>query len=178
ENHTETIKASTAYNNEAATLNNLERHVQRVTAEMEAFRREQEIQSTSLYKTGDALESFGERLGGISSVARDVGGDLTRYVTTPIAGLVSLVGGMGFKRAMDIEQVELMMEHISDDAAEYEKRMENVVDLVTDTRFGTAELGAEYAKFIGASASDVSASLYSEVAMNLASFRSDDQLIP
>src|SRR5690625_3478811 len=170
--------AAAAYNNEAAQLNNLERHIRNVTAEMKEFERQQAIQNTALYRGGDALINFGDRLGEISSRAREVGGTLTRYVTTPIAGLVSAVGGMGFKRAMDIEQVEMMMEHISDDAEEYEKRMENVVDLVTDTRFGTAELGAEYAKFIGASASDVSASLYSEVAMNLASFRSDDQLIP
>src|SRR5699024_8045870 len=98
--------------------------------------------------------------------------------TLPITGLMTAVGGMGFKRAMDIEQVQMMMEHISDDSTEYEKRMKNVVDLVTDTRFGTAELGAEYAKFIGASASDAGATLYSQVAMNLASFKSDDQLIP
>lgn len=170
--------AAAAYNHEAVQLNNLERHIQKVTAEMKEFERQQAIQNSTLYKSGDALENFGNRLGDISSKARDVGGSLTRYLTAPIAGIVATIGGMGFKRAMDIEQVQMMMEHISDDSAEYEKRMENVVDLVTDTRFGTAELGAEYAKFIGASAKDTSAKLYSEVAMNLASFKSNDQLIP
>ena len=178
ENHAETQKAAAAYNNEAASLNNLERHVQKVTREMKEFERQQAIQNSTLYRSGDALESFGNRLEGISNNAKRLGGNLTRYVTAPIAGLVTAVGGMGFKRAMDIEQVQMMMEHISDDAEEYEKRMENVVDLVTDTRFGTAEIGNEYAKFIGASASDLSASLYSKVAMNLAAFKSDDQLIP
>lgn len=171
-------EAAASYNHESAQLNNLERHIQKVTNEMRSFKREQEIQSTTLWKTGSALESFEKKLDGISSKARSMGNSLTKYVTTPIAGLTTAVGGMGFKRAMDIEQVEMMMEHISDNAKEYEQRMKNVVDLVTDTRFGTAEVGAEYAKFIGASASDVGAKLYSEVAMNLASFKSDDQLIP
>lgn len=170
--------AAAAYNHEATQLNNLERHIQKVTKEMKEFERQQAIQNSTLYKSGDALVNFGDKLGDISSKARQVGGSLTRYLTAPIMGLVTAVGGMGFKRAMDIEQVQMMMEHISDDSKEYEKRMENVVDLVTDTRFGTAEIGNEYAKFIGASASDVGARLYSEVAMNLASFKSDDQLIP
>lgn len=178
ENNKETLEAAARYNYEAASLNNLERHISKVTKEMQAFKREQEIQSTALWKTGDALERFGNKLEGISSKARTVGGTLSRYVSTPIAGIATVVGGMGFKRAMDIEQVQMMMEHISDSTEEYEKRMKNVVDLVTDTRFGTAEIGNEYAKFIGASASDVGAKLYSEVAMNLASFKSDDQLIP
>lgn len=174
----EALQAATAYNNEVASLNNLERHIQKVTQEMKEFERQQAIKNSTLYKSGEALVNFGDKLGSISGIAKDVGRDLTKYVTTPIAGLVSLVGGLGFKRAMDLEQVELMMRHMSDSAQEYEKRMQNVIDLVTDTRFGTAELGAEYAKFISASASDASAMLYSKVAMNLASFRSDDQLIP
>src|SRR5699024_605062 len=170
--------AAAAYNREVAQLNNLERHIGKVTQEMKAFEREQIIQSSLAWKTGEAFENFGNNLESLSAKARTVGGNLTRYLTLPITGLMTAVGGMGFKRAMDIEQVQMMMEHISDDSTEYEKRMKNVVDLVTDTRFGTAELGAEYAKFIGASASDAGATLYSQVAMNLASFKSDDQLIP
>lgn len=178
ENHSETQKAAAAYNHEVAQLNNLERYIGKVTKEMQAFKREQEIQSSTLWKTGEALEGFGSHLDSISSKAREVGGNLTRYLTAPIVGIVATVGGMGFKRAMDIEQVDMMIDHISDSKKEAETRMNDIVDLVTDTRFGTAEVGEQYAKFIGASAEDTSANIYSQVAMNLSAFKSDDQLIP
>lgn len=154
------------------------RELNNLRSEFRDFQREQEIQASSWYKAGTAIDNFSGKLSSISGDMKRIGGTLTKSITTPIAGLIATVGGMGFKRAMDIEQVQMMMEHISDDSAEYEKRMKNVVDLVTDTRFGTAELGAEYAKFIGASASDASANLYSQVAMNLSAFKMDDQLIP
>lgn len=173
----EAHEAAVAYNREVAELNNLERYVKRVTKEMEAFKREQEIQSSLAWKAGDAIEQFGDRLEAFSDRAKGVGKSLTRNLTTPIMALVGTVGGFGFKRAMDLEQVEFMMRHISDSAEEYEKRMGTVVDLVTDTRFGTAEIGNEFAKLIGAGAADESAKIFNEVAMNLATFKSDDSLI-
>src|SRR5699024_5613866 len=87
-------KAATAYNNEAAQLNNLERHISNVTKEMHAFKREQEIQSSGWYKTGDALESFGTKLGGVSQRARDVGRDLTNKITKPAVFAASALGGI------------------------------------------------------------------------------------
>lgn len=87
-------KAAAAYNNESAQLNNLERHVGKVTEEMRAFKREQEIQSSGWYKTGDALESFGSKLGGVSQTAREVGGTLTRRITLPVLGITTAIGGM------------------------------------------------------------------------------------
>ncbi|WP_064468294.1 transglycosylase SLT domain-containing protein [Lederbergia galactosidilytica] len=134
--------------------------------------------SSGLDYTGTVLQNFGKRLEETSAQARDFGGKMTKYITLPITGAITAVGGMGFKRAMGLEQVQMMMEHMSDSAEEYEQRMKNVIDLVTDTRFGSAEIGAEYAKFISASANDDSAKLFSEVAMNLATFKSNDQLIP
>src|SRR5699024_5049297 len=135
------------------------------------------IQSSLAWKTGDAFESFGNQLETISERAKSLGGNLTKHLTLPITGLMATVGGFGFKRAMDLEQVEFMMRHISDSTGEFEKRMESVVDLVTDTRFGTAEIGNEFAKLIGAGADDESAKIFNEVAMNLATFKSDDSLI-
>lgn len=173
----EAHQAAVAYNREVAQLNNLERYVQRVTKEMQAFKRQQEIQSTLAWRAGDAFVKFGNDLDVFSDKAKRTGNTLTKYLTLPITGLITTVGGFGFKRAMDLEQVEFMMRHISDSAKEYEKRMETVVDLVTDTRFGTAEIGNEFAKLIGAGAGDESARIFNEVAMNLATFKSDDTLI-
>lgn len=174
----EAIDAANAYNRENAQLNNLERHVQRVTKEMREFERQQIIQNSTLYKSGKALDDFGNKLEDLSNKARSIGGDLTKKVTAPIVGVATMFGGAGFKRAMSLEQVEFMMDHMSDSAEEYESRMKDVVDLVTDTRFGTAEIGNEYAKLIGAGATDDSAKTLNEVAMNLATFKSDDSLIP
>lgn len=173
----EAEKATKAYYDEVAALNNLERYISRTADELRNLQREQAETSSMFYKSGDAILSFSSGLEGISDKVKSVGSDLTKYLTVPITTLVATFGGMGFKRAMAIEQVQMMMEHISDDAAEYEMRMKNIVDLVTDTRYGSAEIGAEYAKFIGASSSDESAKLFSKVAMNLSAFTSDDSLI-
>src|SRR5699024_4494235 len=98
--------AAVAYNREIAELNNLERYIGRVTKEMEAFKREQEIQSSLAWKTGDAFEKFGNDLESFSDRAKTLGGNLTKYLTVPIRGFMGKVDGFGCKRAMELEQVE------------------------------------------------------------------------
>ncbi len=124
-------EAAAAYNNEAATLNNLERHIGKVTDEMKAFKREQEIQSSTMWKTGDALEGFGDGLGKVSDKARQVGGNLTKYITLPAVGVVTAVGGItaafgwGRLKSVDAAQAQLkglgyeveVVERISDQLA-------------------------------------------------------------
>src|SRR5699024_1290492 len=103
-------KAAAAYNNESAQLNNLERHISNVTKEMHAFKREQEIQRSGWYKTGDALESFGTKLGGVSEKAREVGGTLTRRITLPVVGITTAIVGMvaafGWGRLISVDNAQ------------------------------------------------------------------------
>lgn len=105
--------AAAAYNNEVATLNNLERHIEKVTKEMKAFKREQEVQSSTMWKTGDALVGFGKGLGEVSKKAREIGGKLTKWITLPAIGVATAVGGMtaafgwGRLRSVDAAQAQL-----------------------------------------------------------------------
>ncbi len=113
ENSRQAQNAAAKYNQEAASLNNLERHIGSVTKEMEAFRREQEIQSSAIFKTGDALEAFGDGLGKISSQARDWGRTLTRRITMPVLGVISAAGGItaafGWKRLVGLDSAQAQL---------------------------------------------------------------------
>lgn len=105
--------AAATYNHEAAQLNNLERHIGKVTDEMKAFKREQEVQSTSLWKTGDALQNFSTKLGGISESARDVGGKLTKWITLPAMGVITAAGGItaafGWDRLVGLDSAQAQL---------------------------------------------------------------------
>ncbi|SDM14627.1 phage tail tape measure protein [Sediminibacillus halophilus] len=96
----EAEKAAKAYNNQSASLQNLERYVDRTTEELKELKREQEISesrwgkmSTSMQKAGDKFMSVGKSMTGI-------GKNLTMSVTAPIAGL----GGLMLKTGMDFEK--------------------------------------------------------------------------
>lgn len=97
----EAQNAAIAYNNESAQLKNLERYIGNVTNEMNAFKKQQDLQSTALYKTGDALQGFGTGLGEVSAKARDVGWSLTKKLTLPALGVATAVGGMFAKAGWD-----------------------------------------------------------------------------
>ncbi|MGY3718850.1 hypothetical protein ACWE42_25460, partial [Sutcliffiella cohnii] len=55
----EAEKAAREYYNQAGSLANLERNIQRTTKELESLRREQAISNSSWTKTGEKLTSFG-----------------------------------------------------------------------------------------------------------------------
>lgn len=94
ENSDKVQRAARNYNNEMAQLNNLGHHIDNVTQEMQSFAREQQIQESSWYKTGDALQNFGGKLGDVSQKALEVGGTLTKRITLPVAGVTTAIGGM------------------------------------------------------------------------------------
>src|SRR5699024_5586371 len=81
--------------------------------EMHQFAREQQVQSTRIYKTGDAMESFGNRLGEVSSKARETGSTLTKRITLPALGVVSAVGGItaafGWKRLVGLDSAKAQL---------------------------------------------------------------------
>src|SRR5699024_2915445 len=118
-------KAATAYNNESAQLNNLERHISNVTKQMHAFKREQEIQSSGWYKTGDALENFGTKLGGVSQKARDVGGALTKRITLPVLGVTTAIGGMvaafGWGRLISVDNAQAQLKGLGYETKDVER---------------------------------------------------------
>lgn len=173
----EAIDAANAYNRENAQLNNLERHVQRVTKEMQAFKREQEIQSSVAWQAGDALENFGNKMDTISSKARSVGGDLTKYLTLPITGAITALTGMGISRAMGLEQVDLQLRHITGSEKEAEKVLGRVSEMLTGTSFMTVDIGGAISQMLPHMSED-DAFLHSEMAMNIAAFSGDNSIAP
>lgn len=118
-------EAAATYNNEAAQLNNLERHINKVTDEMKAFKREQEIQSSTMWKTGDALEGFGKGLGEVSKKAREIGGNLTKWITLPAMGVVTTVGGItaafGWGRLKSVDAAQAQLKGLGYEAEDVER---------------------------------------------------------
>lgn len=105
----EAEKAAVAYNNQAAQLNNLKRHIGRVTDEMEEFKR----QNSTLYKTGDALTNFGSGLEKVSKKAMGVGKGLTKWITLPAIGVATALGGitaaLGWGRLVGLDSAQAQL---------------------------------------------------------------------
>lgn len=134
ESSTQAQKAATAYNNEVAQLNNLERHIGKVTDEMNAFKRQQDIQSTALFKTGDALEGFGDGLSQVSSKARDIGGSLTKWITLPAMGVATAVGGIvasfGWGRLVGLDTAQAQLKGLGYDTEEVGRISDQVTNAI------------------------------------------------
>ncbi|MCY9003275.1 tape measure protein [Peribacillus frigoritolerans] len=174
----EADKAASSYNKEVAALNNIERYVGDVREELKRLKEEQRITSSGWTKAGDSLISFGDKLGSISGKIKETGKTLTTRLTVPIAGLVGTVATMGFKRAMDLEQVNFMLSTILDSEKEVESVMKGVSNLVTGTAFGLSEIANPVANLLASNASEKDALLHAEVSMELAALKGDDQLVP
>lgn len=153
------------------------RELKGVTAEFKEFQKQQEVQSSNWYKAGSALDDFGSKLQALSGKMQSAGSNLTKYVTTPIAGLVSTVTGLGFKRAMDLEQVDFMLNNILKSESKAKDVMDKVTDLVTDTSFGLAEVADPVALMMANNAKQDNALLYANVGMELSAMKNDDQLL-
>src|SRR5690625_3219609 len=110
----EADNAAIAYNNQSAQLKNLERYVSRATDELKMMKREQEIQSSGWYKTGDAIEGFSDKLGSVSGKAREVGSSLTKSITLPALGVATAVGGIvaafGWQRLVGLDTAKAQLE--------------------------------------------------------------------
>ncbi|MGG0284131.1 phage tail tape measure protein [Peribacillus butanolivorans] len=95
----EADKAAKSYNNEVASLNNLERYVGRTREELEKLKEQQKIAESSWGKLGKKLDETGTRLTKVGDSMKTTGKSLSMYVTAPLAGL----GGMAVKASIDFE---------------------------------------------------------------------------
>ena len=130
----EAERAERAYNNQAASLNNLERYISKANQEMHQFAREQQVQSTRIYKTGDAMESFGNRLGEVSSKARETGSTLTKRITLPALGVVSAIGGItaafGWKRLTGLDSAQAQLKGLGYNTEEVGRISDQVTEAI------------------------------------------------
>lgn len=134
ENSRQAEKAATAYNNEMAQLKNLGRYIDDVTVEMNEFKRVQEIQSTSLWKTGDALEGFGSGLSDVSEKAKQTGWSLTKKLTLPALAVAGAVGGIvasfGWGRLVGIDNAQAQLEGLGYSTEDVGRISEQVTDAI------------------------------------------------
>ncbi|MED3687284.1 phage tail tape measure protein [Peribacillus butanolivorans] len=95
----EADKAAKSYNNEVASLNNLERYVGRTREELEKLKEQQKIAESSWGKLGKKIDETGTRLTKVGDSMKSTGKSLSMYVTAPLVGL----GGMAVKASIDFE---------------------------------------------------------------------------
>ncbi|PWA08663.1 hypothetical protein DCC39_14590 [Pueribacillus theae] len=150
----EAEKAAREYNNQAAALKNLERYVDGVTQEFKEFQKQQKIQSSTLYKTGDSLVKFGSGLKSISDKTKDLGKNLTKKLTLPAVGAASALAGIalkkGFDRLVGIDNARAKLKGLGHDAKGVEKIMDSALESVKGTSFGMDEAATTAANAVAA----------------------------
>src|SRR5699024_9491970 len=113
-----------------------ERHISSVTKEMQEFQRQQDIQGSKWYKTGDALQNFGDKLGSISGKARKVGGALTKSITLPAMGVIGAVGGItaafGWERLISVDNAQAQLKGLGYEAEDVERISGQLTDALKD----------------------------------------------
>ncbi|AUJ26544.1 phage tail tape measure protein [Virgibacillus dokdonensis] len=120
EGSTEAEKAAKEYNNQAASLNNLERYVERTKDELAKLKEEQRIANSNWTKMGDKLHNTGSKVKNFGSGMSDIGSTLNRNVTLPLG----IVGGAAIKTGMDFEAGMSKVKAVSGASAEEMKNLE------------------------------------------------------
>src|SRR5699024_4217929 len=139
----EAEKAAREYNNQAASLNNLERYIERTKNELIEFQKEQRIANSSWTQLGNKLESYGGKLQGIGSKMNDVGSQMTKKVTMPVLGVTTAVGGMvsafGWKRLTSLDTAQAQLKGLGFNMKEVEVISGDVNNAVQGTTMTMAE---------------------------------------
>ncbi|MDT0703904.1 phage tail tape measure protein [Mammaliicoccus sciuri] len=87
-------------NGEKASLNNLERAIEKTSKEMKLFNREQALANSSFTKTAEKFDKMSDSFGKFGMGMQNVGRNMSMYVTTPIVGGF----GLALKTSADFEQ--------------------------------------------------------------------------
>jgi SLT domain-containing protein/phage-related protein len=82
----EAEKAARAYNNQVASLKNLERYIGKTTKELNDLQEEQRIATSGWTKLGDAAEKTGSKLTGIGDSVKGLGQNMSMAITAPLIG--------------------------------------------------------------------------------------------
>ena len=109
EGSVEAEKAATNYNNQAASLNNLERYVDGVTKEMKEFAEAQKVAESNFTKFGEKMDSVGNKMKSIGTGMKDVGKSMSMYVTAPLVGF----GALATKTGIDFDDSMAKVQAVS-----------------------------------------------------------------
>ncbi|MBO1513265.1 phage tail tape measure protein [Metabacillus bambusae] len=102
----EAEKAANAYNNQSASLQSLQRYINRTTDELEDLRKEQKRSESGWTTFKNAAEDAGSTLTGIGERMQGVGQTLTASLTAPLAGFSVMAG----KMALDFDASQSKMQ--------------------------------------------------------------------
>ncbi|MBT2717970.1 phage tail tape measure protein [Bacillus sp. ISL-57] len=155
----EADEAATSYNNEVASLNNLERYVGRVRIELKNLQKEQRLAESGWGRMSKRLTVFSGKLNETGHEMSEVGQGMTSSfgVATAAVG-----GGLAFatKKAMDFEsQISSMKSVMSPEEAEsFGKELENLaITMGEKTKYSATEAaqGIEELVKAGVSVKDI-----------------------
>lgn len=154
ENSDEAKKAANNLDVQIASQKSLASEIGNTRDAFKEFNKQQDIQSAFTTKLSDGFNNVGNVLDTVSSKARDVGGTLTKYVTAPVAGLATLLGGTaiskGFSRLLDIDTAKAKLKGLGHDAKNVETIMNSATDSVKGTAFGLGEAATTAANAVAA----------------------------
>ena len=139
---------------QVAGFQSLEKEINESREALRKFNFEQDVQSTATHKLGQGFQDLGGKIGTVSDKARSIGGSLTKYVTAPVAGLATVLGGTalkkGFDRLMSIDQAQAKLKGLGHDAKSVETIMNSATESVTGTAFGLGEAATTAANAVAA----------------------------
>lgn len=130
----EAEKAAREYNNQSASLNNLERYIGRTKDELVKFERQQRISSSSWTKLGDKLDSASNKLQKVSEKTGAVGSSLTNKITKPalIAGtaVAGITAAFGWGRLVGLDSAKAQLEGLGYEAKDVERITKQVTTAI------------------------------------------------
>ena len=128
--------AAKVYNEEVAQLNNLSRSVENVTAEMKEFERQQEIASSGWTKFGEKAAAVGGKMQSIGDGMKDIGRQMSMYITAPIVGF----GALATKTGVDFDDAMAKVSAISGaTGGDLERLRDKAKEMGATTRFSATE---------------------------------------
>ncbi|GKV67298.1 MULTISPECIES: phage tail tape measure protein [unclassified Sporosarcina] len=150
----EAEKAATQYNNQAASLNNLERYVDGVTKEMKEFIEQQRIAESSWGKFGTKMDEMGSKLTAMGDKMKKAGKNMSMYVTAPIVGIGAAAIKVGADFQEGMSQVSAISGATSTEIASLEKQAR---DLGAATQFSAKEAadGMQFLAMAGFKTNDI-----------------------
>lgn len=108
----------------------------------------------SAITAGNKVQSISTQINSVGNVARDFGGTLTKYVTAPVAGLATLLGGTaitkGWQRLVGIDTAKAKLEGLGHSTENVETIMDNALESVKGTAFGMGDAATTAASAVAA----------------------------
>lgn len=150
----EAEEAERAYNNQSASLNNLQRYVDRTTEELEELRKEQELQDSTWGRFSTNLDAFAGKMSSAGEALTGFGKKMSTRVTLPLVGMgtAALTTGMNFEEGMS--KVQAISGATGDELVQLEDMAK---DLGETTRFSATEAasGMEFLAMSGMNTNEV-----------------------